>query len=122
VIAAAVTVAPLLSERLAGKQAPSQLQELLGGRPVEVLLVAILDATDPAPVEERIREYLERVRGVGLEITGDDLRSAGVAESPAIGSALRRTLALKLDGEVSGRDAELEAALRLVSEGAAADD
>jgi tRNA nucleotidyltransferase (CCA-adding enzyme) len=121
VIAACVTVAPLLAERLSGERpAPSELQELLGGRSIEVLLMAILLSSDPRPVEEAVREYLEHVRGLELEISGDDLRNAGVAESPAIGKALKQTLALKLDGSVSGRDAELETALRLVRESAEA--
>jgi tRNA nucleotidyltransferase (CCA-adding enzyme) len=122
VIAAAVTVAPLLAARLVSGDAPapSQLQELLGGHPIEVLLMVILHASEPEPVEERVCSYLEHVRDVELEITGEDLRKAGVAESPAIGTALRQTLALKLDGQLSDRDAELEAALRLVREGAGA--
>jgi hypothetical protein len=37
-----------------------------------------------------------------------------VPESPAIGEALKQTLALKLDGFVSGPDEELRAALRLL--------
>ena len=45
-------------------------------------------------------------------ITGDDLRRAGVPESPRIGAALKETLALKLDGVVNGRDEELATALR----------
>ena len=40
--------------------------------------------------------------------------AAGVPESPAIGEALKQTLALKLDGFVSGRDEELHTALRLL--------
>ena len=51
---------------------------------------------------------LQRVR---LEITGEDLRAAGVPESPAIGRALEETLRRKLDGEVAGRDEEMVTAL-----------
>jgi hypothetical protein len=122
VIAACVTVAPLLADRLSSEPppSPSQLLELLGGRPIEVPLMAVLVSAKPDPVESSVRRYLEQVRGISLEISGDDLRREGVAESPAIGDALRRTLALKLDGQVSGRVAELEAALRLVREGTAA--
>jgi hypothetical protein len=40
-----------------------------------------------------------------------------VRESPALGRALRETLALKLDGRISGRDEELAVALDLVDEG-----
>lgn len=66
--------------------------------------------------EEPIELYLERLSGAGLEITGDDLRDAGVPQGPAIGRALRETLRRKLDGQVGGRDAELELALSIARE------
>jgi tRNA nucleotidyltransferase (CCA-adding enzyme) len=116
VVAGAVTVAPLLAERLSESrpQAPSELYELLADRPTEVLLMAVLLAPPDGPAEERVRAYLERIRDVSLEITGEDLKQAGVAESPELGRALKQTLTLKLDGSVSGREEELEAALRLL--------
>ena len=47
-----------------------------------------------------------------LEIGGEDLLAAGVAQGPEIGRRLARTLARKLDGELAGgRDAELADAL-----------
>jgi tRNA nucleotidyltransferase (CCA-adding enzyme) len=67
--------------------------------------------------EEPIRHYLEQLSAQRLEITGDDLRAAGIPEGPAIGRALRETLKRKLDGEVAGRDAELALALDLAREG-----
>ena len=119
VVAAAVTVAPLLVERLSAdaEPAPSQLHEMLEGHAVEVLLTAVLLAAPGSPAATRVQVYLERIRGVRLEISGDDLRSAGVPESPAIGVALKETLALKLDGFVAGRDEQLSAALRLLQPG-----
>jgi tRNA nucleotidyltransferase (CCA-adding enzyme) len=57
--------------------------------------------------------YLADLRGVRLEITGDDLIRAGIPESPELGRALEETLRRKLDGEVSGRDEELRLALAL---------
>jgi tRNA nucleotidyltransferase (CCA-adding enzyme) len=117
VVAGAVTVAPVLSERLSGAPVPpSELYELLGGQPVEVLLMAVLLAPEHSPAEERAAAYLERIRGAELEISGEDLRKAGVPESPALGGALKQVLALKLDGFVSTREEELEAALRLVGQ------
>jgi tRNA nucleotidyltransferase (CCA-adding enzyme) len=115
VVAAAVTLAPAIAQRLSGAAAaaPSEMHELLAGQALEVLVLAAASVDSPE-VEERLRNYLERVRDVRLEISGDDLRRAGVPESPAIGEALRRTLALKLDGFVSGRDEELRTALRLL--------
>ncbi len=119
VIAATVTVAPLIVERLEDDvaPAPSELRELLDGQPPEALLAAELMAPDGSPVGDRLRAYLEGVRGVRLEITGDDLRREGVPESPDLGRALEQTLALKLDGFVSGRDEELAEALRLAGHG-----
>jgi len=57
------------------------------------------------------------MRGVRLEITGADLLEAGVPESPAIGRALARTLELKLDGRVNGRDEELRTAIEIARGG-----
>jgi len=116
VVAAAVTLGPKVAERLAAADppAPSAIHELLDGQPLEVLVMAIVLAGEPDLVSERVRGYLERVRGTRLEITGEDLKGAGVPESPQIGAALRDTLALKLDGFVSGRDEELRAALRIL--------
>jgi tRNA nucleotidyltransferase (CCA-adding enzyme) len=115
VVAAAVTLGPVVAERLsADTPPPSELHELLEGQPLEVLVMAVVDAAEPQLVADRLHAYLQRARGVRLEITGDDLRAAGVPESPQIGAALKQTLALKLDGFVSGRDEELATALRLV--------
>jgi tRNA nucleotidyltransferase (CCA-adding enzyme) len=118
VVAAAVTVGPVLVERLsrAKPPAPSELHELLSGQPDEVVLMAALLAPPGGPAE-RAAGYLERIRDVRLEITGEDLKRAGVPESPELGWALKQTLALKLDGFVSGRDDELAAALRLLGRG-----
>jgi hypothetical protein len=118
VVAAAVTVAPLLAERLDAADAPpaSELYELLADQPLEVLLMAVLLAPAEGPAKERMRDYLERLRGTTLEITGEDLKQEGVRESPQLGKALRQTLALKLDGVVSGREQELEAALNALGE------
>jgi tRNA nucleotidyltransferase (CCA-adding enzyme) len=66
--------------------------------------------------QEPIDRYLEQLSGARLEITGDDLRAAGVEEGPAIGRALRETLKRKLDGQVDGRDAELALALEIAKE------
>ena len=116
VVGAAVGLGPTIAERLseATAPAPSELHELLEGQPLEVLVMAIALAREPGLVAERVHAYLERMRGVRLEITGDDLRRAGVPESPQIGAALKQTLALKLDGFVGGRDDELAAALRIL--------
>jgi tRNA nucleotidyltransferase (CCA-adding enzyme) len=53
---------------------------------------------------------------VHLEITGDDVIEAGVPRGPAVGRALDEVLRRKLDGELSGRDEELAAALEIARE------
>jgi tRNA nucleotidyltransferase (CCA-adding enzyme) len=116
VVVAAVTLAPAIAVQLSVDEQPplSELYALLEDQPLEVLVMAIVLAWEPPVVADRVRVYVEQARGAQLEITGDDLRRAGVPESPEIGEALRRTLALKLDGSVSGRDEELATALRLL--------
>ncbi|HEX4734543.1 MAG TPA: hypothetical protein VH247_09040 [Thermoleophilaceae bacterium] len=90
----------------------SALHGLLHCELPETLGVAVALGARDAPIDR----YLERLSEVRLEITGDDLRAAGIPEGPAIGRALHETLKRKLDGEVDGRDAELELALSLARE------
>jgi tRNA nucleotidyltransferase (CCA-adding enzyme) len=78
----------------------------------------IARAARGAPVEavalaggENARRWLDELRHVRLEIDGHDLLAAGVPEGPEIGARLARALDRKLEGEVSGRDQELAAAL-----------
>jgi len=56
-------------------------------------------------------DYVEDWREVRLAISGEDLLAAGVPEGPRIGIGLAAALRAKLDGEASGRDAELRVAL-----------
>lgn len=72
--------------------------------PLELLL-ARADGAD------WLDEYMSRLRHVELEIGGDDLIAAGVEAGPAIGRGLKLALERKLNGEISGREAELAAAL-----------
>jgi tRNA nucleotidyltransferase (CCA-adding enzyme) len=72
--------------------------------PAQLLVARALGA-------EWLDRYAAEWRNVGLEITGDDLLEGGVPEGPAIGHGLEAALSGKLDGEISGRDHELEIAL-----------
>lgn len=107
-VATAAQDAPAFAERLQGMSGapPSQLAEILRGRPVE--MIALAGALGPA---EPVRRWLEETRHVELEIDGQDLVAAGVPEGPELGRALDGALRRKLDGELAGREAELEAAL-----------
>ncbi len=100
---------PVLAESLHGGLRPSELHALLTPEPPEALALALALGAAGEPV----LRYLSDLRGAALEITGEDLLSAGVPRSPVIGRALEETLRRKLDGELSGRDAELRTAIEL---------
>lgn len=101
--------APGLVDELRQQLRPSRLRRLLDGEPPEVLAL-VLALGGPA---EPILDFVSRLSGARLEITGADLLAAGLPESPAVGRALDETLARKLDGEVDGREDELRVALEI---------
>jgi tRNA nucleotidyltransferase (CCA-adding enzyme) len=111
-IAAAVTVAPKLVERL------------LAGTIDNAELVALADPYAPdAPLfalaleeSDALRRYFRELRGVSLEVTGADLASLGIGESPRVGEILGELKRRKLNGELDGRDSELAAARELIAE------
>ncbi len=104
-IVRAAARAPALDD---APRAASELARELRGLPAEaVALAGARGAPQPA------RRWLQELRHLGLQITGDDLRAAGLREGPEIGRRLRAVLDLRLDGALApGRDAELQAALR----------
>jgi len=84
---------------------PSQAVGLArGAEPVELALARAMGA-------EWLDRYLGEWRTVALEIDGDDLIAAGVPQGPRIGRGLGEALRRKLDGELAGRDEELEVAV-----------
>ena len=76
-----------------------------GRRGVELVIARALGA-------EWLDDYIRDWRHVRLAISGHDLLRAGVPEGPAVGRGLAAALRAKLDGDVAGREGELEAALR----------
>jgi tRNA nucleotidyltransferase (CCA-adding enzyme) len=89
---------------------PSEAVELARGRGgIELALARALGA-------EWLDRYVSEWRDVGLEITGEDLLAAGVAQGPALGRGLDAALRRKLDGEISCREEELRAALDAAGE------
>jgi tRNA nucleotidyltransferase (CCA-adding enzyme) len=103
----AVAEAPALAVALSGIERGSEIHAMLAGRsPEAVALAGALGA------EAKVRRWLEQLRLVRLEITGDDLIAAGVPGGPEIGRRLELALAQRLDEQIpSGREAELRAAL-----------
>jgi tRNA nucleotidyltransferase (CCA-adding enzyme) len=92
-----VTGAPLRAARTS-----AEIARAARGAPIEAVALA---------GGENARRWLDELRHVRLEIDGHDLMAAGISEGPEVGERLQRALDRKLDGEISGRDEELAAAL-----------
>jgi tRNA nucleotidyltransferase (CCA-adding enzyme) len=105
VVAGAAGAEPLASS-LAAARRPSEIAAAARGKPPEQ--VALAGALGPVAAA---RAWLDELRDVRLEITGDDLLAAGVPAGPEIGRRLDRALAARLDGEAVGSEAELAVAL-----------
>ncbi len=107
VILRAAAGADAMARRLAHAASDSEIDRAIAQAPPEqVALAGALGAAEAAA------RWLERLRHIELEISGDDLAAAGVPRGPAIGAGLRAARAAKLDGTISGREQELSEALR----------
>ena len=96
--------------RSSGRSARRAWRRRCGDAPVEaVALAGALGA-------EARRAWLEELRHVRLEISGDDLIAAGVPARARRWGGARARAAIALDGEIAGRDAELAAALSALGE------
>jgi tRNA nucleotidyltransferase (CCA-adding enzyme) len=106
--------APALLALLAAARSPSQLRQSVRGDPLEAIaLAAAMDELEP-PVRAApaARRWLQELRHVRLQITGDDLLSAGVARGPEVGRLLDAVLDMRLDGKLDDApEAQLRAAL-----------
>jgi tRNA nucleotidyltransferase (CCA-adding enzyme) len=110
-IAAAVTVGPRIVERLQGGLVqPAEIVALADGYGPDAPLFA-LALTDLVP----LHAYFRGLRDVRLEVTGSDLAELGLGESPRVGEILAELRRRKLNGELAGRESELEAARELIS-------
>ena len=110
-IAAAVTVAPRLVERLAERSVdPAEVVALAEPYAPDAPLFALALADLPA-----LEDYFRRLRDVHLEITGKDVAELGLAESPRVGEVLGEVRRRKLNGELDGRESELAAARELIA-------
>jgi tRNA nucleotidyltransferase (CCA-adding enzyme) len=108
-----------LAVELATVRPLPQIRELVAAtpeRPSEAVKLAV--PWDPSQLlvaralgAEWLDQYAEAWRHVHLEITGEDMIAAGIPEGPAIGHGLEAALSGKLDGELFGRDEELQIAL-----------
>jgi tRNA nucleotidyltransferase (CCA-adding enzyme) len=114
--AAAVRAAASAPARLGGRLAavadPAGVAELLDPLPVEAALVL---AADGGPGARAAELYLDRLRGIRLEIDGTVLRDElGLAQSPRVGEVLAELLRRKRNGQLADRGSEIAAARELV--------
>jgi tRNA nucleotidyltransferase (CCA-adding enzyme) len=111
-IADAVTVAPRLRQLAAATKEPAALWARIAPHDPDGALLAL--ATAKGRARKRLERYFEELRGVQLEISGGDLAALGLGESPRVGAVLEELLRRKLNGELDGRTAEIEAARKLL--------
>ncbi|MGI8845377.1 MAG: hypothetical protein ACR2HC_04270, partial [Thermoleophilaceae bacterium] len=103
-VVGAARAAPEIAAALALRdRRPSELAALLRGESPETLALTLAMGA-PAPP---ILDWIHRLRHVHLEITGDDLRAAGVAESRALSHALATTLDHQPNSELADRHNKL---------------
>ena len=109
-IAAGVTVAPRLVERVRTTSEPSEVVALAEPYAPDAPLFALALEPELRP----LHDYFDRLRDVRLEIDGSDLAELGLGESPRVGAVLAELRRRKLNGELDGRDSELAAARELI--------
>ena len=103
---------PFLRVALAGgEHRPAEIVEAVERSGPDTPVYALASAELPA-----LRRYFERLRGVELEVDGDDLMALGLAESPRVGEVLGELRRRKLNGELPSRAEELAAARELITE------
>ncbi|MDQ4019146.1 MAG: hypothetical protein M3188_04825, partial [Actinomycetota bacterium] len=96
---------------VADAEEPAEVRRLVEPHDPDGALLA--HALAPPAVRERLERYFRELRGVRLEITGGDLAGLGIRESPRVGEILQELLRRKLNGELDGRESELDAAREL---------
>jgi tRNA nucleotidyltransferase (CCA-adding enzyme) len=105
----------LLGEEMGSADSPSELWELLCGVAVEAIALAgaVAQRDGDTVAHVAAQSWLQKLRHVKLQISGDDLLAAGVPAGPEIGERLAEALRLRLDEMIDeGAEAELRAALR----------
>jgi tRNA nucleotidyltransferase (CCA-adding enzyme) len=103
---------PFLRSALTGRtDAPAEIVEAVERTGPDTALYTLARREDTA-----LRRYFEQLRGVRLEVDGDDLRALGLEESPRVGEVLAELHRRKLNGELAGRAEELAAARELLAE------
>jgi tRNA nucleotidyltransferase (CCA-adding enzyme) len=117
-VTAAVVVGPLLASRLAQPDMKDwDIYRALRSIPLEAVVFG-LACIEPGVVETRLRRYLADIRHRTISVKGDDLLAMGMKKGPAVGRVLDRLQELCVEGMIKGRNAELDAARRMVEKNA----
>jgi tRNA nucleotidyltransferase (CCA-adding enzyme) len=101
------TRGPELAARMADVSSGAEIARAVAG--AGVATVAVASAIGPPAAPQR---WLRELRHLKLQISGDDLRAAGVAEGPAIGRGLQAARNAMYDGSGLDRDSQLRVALQ----------
>lgn len=111
IVGEAVTRGNALLAELAAADSNADVDALLRPLHAETIVFAMALPGGDREAAELARNWLHERSGGKLEISGADLRDAGVVEGPVIGRALAETLEATLNGVVEGREAQLSFAL-----------
>ncbi|UMZ73910.1 CBS domain-containing protein [Natranaerofaba carboxydovora] len=99
---------PEISNKLKQKDIKnSELAEIMEGLPLETVLY-ILAENDSFQIRENIYHYMDELQGIGIEITGEDLKSLGIEPGPIYKEVLEQVRKARLDGLVNSVDEEIE--------------
>jgi tRNA nucleotidyltransferase (CCA-adding enzyme) len=109
-ITAAIEDGPRIAEQL-GRDSLTPADVVALGEPCapDAPLFALALADQP-----QLHDYFGRLESIELEIDGADIAALGLAESPRVGEILAEVRRRKLNGELDGRESELDAARELI--------
>ena len=114
VVRQGVVLGPHLASQL-GRENMTDWDIYKALRKTSVEALVFMSATvDDEETRQRLRRYLVDIRHRDISITGDDLLGLGMKRDPAIGRILEKVRQMRVDGDIQGREAELQAARGLV--------
>lgn len=104
-----------LLNKLSQKLDPVELIILLSGLDIEILIILSIKSRSQK-VQENIRNYLENLQKVKININGHDLMEMGLEAGPEIKEILNKVYYARLRGEVHNRQDELSYAKNLIED------
>lgn len=99
--------AQAMARLLAGAKSNSEIARTVGSSGIETVALASSHGA-PSPS----RTWLQDLRHLSLDITGDDLIANGIRQGPAIGEALAAARDALYDGAAPDRESQLQVALK----------